>query len=203
MRTGRLFLYHLLMNGIPETRFFGWKSSLLRWCGATVGRNVRVNSSARFAGTGKLVIGDDVWIGAQVFISSVAEVRIGSCIDIAPRVTIVTGTHELDPTGPHVAGRGYSLPVTVGDGCWLGAGSLILPGVTLGDHVAVAAGSVVTRDVPGHTLIAGVPAVVKRSWEGVNSAEEATVQASVAEISGVETSGAEISQKSDVYTDPT
>jgi maltose O-acetyltransferase len=50
----------------------------------------------------------------------------------------------------------------VGNGCWVGAKSVILGGVTIGDGAIIAAGAVVTRDVPAHTLVAGVPAVVKR-----------------------------------------
>lgn len=50
-----------------------------------------------------------------------------------------------------------------GEDCWFGAGAMVMPGVTVGDRVVVAAGSVVTRDVPSDTLVAGVPATVKRS----------------------------------------
>lgn len=54
-------------------------------------------------------------------------------------------------------------PITIGEDCWFGAGAMVMPGVTVGDRVVVAAGSVVTRDVPSDTLVAGVPATVKRS----------------------------------------
>lgn len=52
MKTGRLWLYSLFCRLLPETRFFALKASLLRWCGAKVGKNVRINSGARFCGGG-------------------------------------------------------------------------------------------------------------------------------------------------------
>ena len=56
----------------------------------------------------------------------------------------------------------YAYPVTIGKDCWIGGGAIICPGVTIGDRCIVAAGSVVTRDVPDDSLVAGNPAVVKK-----------------------------------------
>ena len=65
-----------------------------------------------------------------------------------------------------MAGRPHrQAPITIGDGCWIGARAIILPGVTLGRRVLVAAGAVVTRDVPDDSLVAGNPARVVRSLE--------------------------------------
>lgn len=163
----RLYLYRLVASCLPETRFFGAKAALLRWCGATVGANVRIVSSAVFTGTGAVTIGDDVWIGARNFISSVApaSVTVGSHCDFGPDVMILTGSHEIDPTGAHTAGKGTAASVSVADGCWLGARSTVLPGVALPRKSLVAAGAVVTRtpDPPGEgCLFAGVPARAKR-----------------------------------------
>ena len=101
MHPSRLWIYRLITALLPETRFFGLKVRLLRWCGAQIGSNVRINSSARFAGNGHLVIGDDVWIGPGDLLSAVgsATLTIGSHCDLAPQVTLLTGTH--------VAGGGY------------------------------------------------------------------------------------------------
>ena len=137
---------------------------LLRWSGAEVGKNVRINSSAVFSGNGELSIGEDVWIGAGSVIMPVAPARvaIGSHVDIGPGVMILTGSHEIDPDGLHIGGRGTAKSVTVGDGCWLGARVTILPGATLAEKTLVAAGAVVTKSVDEPcSLVAGVPAVVK------------------------------------------
>ncbi|ODV40667.1 hypothetical protein AWV79_05580 [Cupriavidus sp. UYMMa02A] len=69
MNTARLFAFHLVMTLLPPTRCFPLKRLLLRWCGAEVGTNVRIASSARFYLTGRLVIGDDTWIGHDVLIA--------------------------------------------------------------------------------------------------------------------------------------
>ena len=169
MKTGRLWIYKLLTVLIPETRAFGFKASLLRWCGAKVGKNVRISSSARFFGGGELVIGDDVWIGSadMVHVVSRASIRIGNCCDLGPAVMLLTGSHKMDPDGAHIAGEGTSANVDIGDGCWLGARSMILPGVKLPRKTLVAAGAVVTQSPTSEQmLIAGVPAQAKRKIVG-------------------------------------
>lgn len=160
-------MYRLIVRLLPETRCFAFKVGLLRWCGAIVGDGVRVCSSAIIVGNSKLVIGDDVWIGAGAFLSATgsATVEIGSHVDIAPRVMILTGSHEIDPQGAHIAGRGTSASVRVGSGSWLGAACVVLPGVELPEKTLVAAGSVVTRSITGaNQLVAGSPAVVKKEY---------------------------------------
>lgn len=161
----RLWLRKLIICWMPETRFFGFKAASLRWCGAEIGKNVRINSSAAFFGNGRLTIGDDVWIGAGDVISpcAPAEVVIGSHVDLGPQVMILTGSHRIDPEGEHVGGVGFSASVHIADGCWLGARSTILPGVALAPKTLVAAGSMVVRSVDDSlSLVAGVPAVVKK-----------------------------------------
>ena len=138
---------------------------LLRWAGAAIGKNVRINSSAVFGGNGELVVGDDVWIGARDVICPTASARIiiGNHVDLGPEVMMLTGSHEIDLEGEHIGGKGTAASVSIGNGCWLGARAMILPGVTLADKTLVAASAVVTKsvDVPC-SLVAGVPAVVKK-----------------------------------------
>jgi acetyltransferase-like isoleucine patch superfamily enzyme len=155
----------LLFRFFPETRFFGLKASLLRWAGAKVGSNVRVCSSVTILGPGSLKISDDTWIGHQVLIVSNSSVKIGSCVDIAPRVFIGTGTHQIDPEGKHSAGSGINRDVVVGDGVWLGVCATILPGISIGHKAVVAAGAVVTRDVPERKVVGGIPAEILKDLE--------------------------------------
>ena len=140
---------------------------MLRWCGVKVGKNVRINSSAKISGDGELEISDDVWIGSGCRFISVgdAKVKIGAHCDFGPEVMILTGSHEIDPNGLHIGGKGISASVTIGDGCWIGARSTILPGVILGAKNLVAAGAVVTRSVDVEkSLIAGSPAKIKKTY---------------------------------------
>ena len=140
---------------------------MLRWCGAKVGTNVRICSSAKFLGGGGIEIGDDVWIGSGDLICAVdnASVKIERRCDLGPGVMILTGSHKIDPCGTHIAGEGVHMDVEIGEGCWLGARSLILPGVKLASKTIVAAGAVVniTNNVC-NALIAGVPAQYKKRY---------------------------------------
>jgi maltose O-acetyltransferase len=118
-------------------------------------------------GTGcPLSIGADTWIGHDVLIAgSYAAIEIGAHVDIAPRVTILSGTHEIDMLGPHSAGRGSCLPIIIEDGVWIGGASLVLPGVRIGKKAVIGAGSVVTKDIPAYCIAVGDPCRPVRQWE--------------------------------------
>lgn len=119
---------------------------------------MRICSSAVLLGPGQLTIGRDSWIGHQVMIVTGSSVSVGAKVDIAPRVFIGTGTHKAGSVEA-AAGRGIQRPVEVGDGCWIGAGSIVLPGISLAPLTTIGAGAVVTRgtEVPGTTIV-GNPA---------------------------------------------
>ncbi len=91
------------------------------------------------------------------------KIILGENSTLAYKVTILTGA---DPNGPYnklsALYPPLKAPVVIGKDCWVGANSTILPGVTIGDYAVVAAGSVVTQDVPSGALVAGVPAKVKK-----------------------------------------
>lgn len=165
MSTVRLFLYTLMSRLLPETRFFAFKAIFLRWCGAKIGDNVRINSSVRFLGPGRLVIGDDVWIGPETILCTGVggDITIGSHVDISLRVTMSTGSHEIDVSGAHSAGKGTQKSIVVEDGVWIGMGTTILQDVTIKRKSIVAAGTVVTRTCEPQCLYAGVPAVKKKN----------------------------------------
>ena len=167
LKSNRLWLINCLFKLFPETRLFGLKATIMRWCGARIGRNVRISSSARFLGNGELVIGDGVWIGADALLIAVspAKIEIKEHCDLGPQVAILTGTHRIECSNSRAAGVGIARSVVVGSGCWLCARSLILPGVTIGDRTVVAAGSVVASSFElKNVLLAGVPAKVKKSY---------------------------------------
>ena len=94
------------------------------------------------------------------------RIELGENTTLAYGVTILT---HADPNGPkNKLSKLYpplQAPVIIGNNCWIGANSTILPGVTIGDYCVVAAGSVVTRNVPSGTMVAGVPAVFKKEFD--------------------------------------
>ena len=140
---------------------------MLRWCGATVGKNVRIDSCATICGNGSLTIGDNVWIGAHTFIYAAGQTGVEICkdVDVGPAVVICNGTHEVDSAGAKIAGRGATRAIKIGEGSWLGVRSVILPGVTLAPRTLVAAGAVVAKsNERERTLLAGVPAKEVKSY---------------------------------------
>lgn len=153
------YLISLIMILIPETSCFKLKAYLYRQIGFKIGKNVRICSSAKLIGSGKLIIGDNTWIGPNCIIAASSKVEIGDNVDIAPLVYIGTGTHELfDQHKRRVAGKGKNLDVKIGDGCWIGVRSTILPGVKISKMTMVAAGSLVNKEFDEFKLIGGIPA---------------------------------------------
>ncbi len=102
-------------------------------------------------------VGDRFLTNYNVTILDIAPVTVGNDVMIGPNTLISTVNHPLDPLGrrKHL---GIAKPVTIGSDVWLGGNVVVLPGVTIGNNVIVAAGAVVTKDVPDNCIVAGVPA---------------------------------------------
>ena len=164
MSSAKLFLCRVVFSFLPPTRIWAVKRFLLMWAGAEVARNVRIVSSVRIMIGGRLKVGEDTWLGHEVLmVGGEADVLIGSRVDIAPRVSFITGSHHLDWSGDRAAGKGFSKPIVVEDGAWIGANATVLGGVSIGRCAVVAAGALVNSDVPPYTLVAGVPARIIRT----------------------------------------
>lgn len=106
-------------------------------------------------------VGDEFLANYNVTILDIAQVRIGNHVMIGPGTLITTVGHPLSPAGrrAHLA---QARPVTIGSDVWIGGNCTILPDVHIGSNVVVAAGAVVTRDVPDNCVVGGVPAHVIR-----------------------------------------
>ncbi len=158
------YLVNSLLAMLPPTRFFAMRRYFLRFGGVDVAQGVSLTGHGWIYGRGALSIGRDTWLSPRVIIYTHPEapIAIGDRCDIGPGVEFVTGSHSI-AEGRRRAGEGNAKSISIGDGCWIGARSIILGGVTVGDGAVVAAGSVVVHDVTPHTLVAGVPAVFKRS----------------------------------------
>lgn len=106
-------------------------------------------------------VGRNLFINYNCTILDVAKVNIGDNVLIAPNVSIYTAGHPLH-ADTRKTGYEYGIPVTIGDNVWIGGNSIIMPGVTVGCNSVIGAGSVVTKDVPDWTVVAGNPARVIR-----------------------------------------
>jgi acetyltransferase-like isoleucine patch superfamily enzyme len=129
-----------------------------------IGDGVYVGHGAILKGyfRNRLVIGARSWIGQQCFLHAAGGITIGERVGVGPAVKILTSTHDLpaDADAPIMDGPLRLAPVVLADGCDVGVGAILLPGVTVGRGAQIGAGAVVTRDVPAGAIVAGVPARV-------------------------------------------
>lgn len=131
----------------------------------SLGRNVYVGHQSILKGYYKneLTIGDETWIGQQVFMHAAGGLTIGARVGIGPGVKILTSQHrEAGRDTPVLFSPIELAPVVIADDADLGIGAIVLPGVTIGRGAVVGAGAVVTRDVPAYAVVAGSPARILR-----------------------------------------
>lgn len=108
---------------------------------------------------GDVMIGDHTRVGLHNTI--IGPVIIGNHVNLAQGITVTALNHNFNDSNKRIDEQGVSTStVIIEDDIWVGANAVILPGVTIGHHSLVAAGAVVTKDVPPHSLVAGVPAKI-------------------------------------------
>ena len=111
----------------------------------------------------KLIVGSGSWIGQMAFLHAAGGIEIGARVGVGPGAKVITSTHELTGgDGPVIDGQLVFAPVVLEDGCDIGVGAIVMPGVRVGRGAQVGAGAVVTRDVEAGAVVAGSPATVLR-----------------------------------------
>ena len=141
--------------------------TILRRC-AQVGQPVRLRMPVVVYAPEHLTLGSQVDVGEFVVLRANGGMRIGSRVLIAAHAVLTTRGH---PDLPPRFGRTVDAPIVVEDDVWVGTAAVVLPGVTIGRGSIVAAGAVVTRDVPADTIVAGVPARPLRATSETRSLE--------------------------------
>lgn len=131
------------------------RSRLLERAGIDVGQAL-VESGCFFFGD-RVQLGDWAWINHRCYFDSRDEIVVGARCSLAMEVMLCTSTHAIG-AADHRGGSYESAPIAVGDGTWIGARAMVLPGVTIGAGCVVGAGAVVTGDLEPHGVYAGVPA---------------------------------------------
>ena len=134
----------------------------LKGCDVTVGARTYIASGTFFSSGKKFMLGADTYIGRNVSLS--CDLCLGSSVLVASSVAFVGGDHKIDGIDCNIkdAGRDVIKPITVEDNVWVGHGAVILHGVTLNSGCVVAAGSIVTKDVPPNAVVGGNPASLIR-----------------------------------------
>ena len=145
--------------------------ALRAFCGKLMliscGRHVNIEKNAIFSA--KVSLGNYSGIGVNARING--ECRIGTHVMMGADVVVLTRNHAYDRTDIPMMEQGFEEehPVVIGNDVWIGDRVIILPGVTIGDGSILAAGAVITRDVPPYAIVAGVPArIIRKRTDQVN-----------------------------------
>ncbi|MBT9779652.1 sugar O-acetyltransferase [Clostridium sp. MCC353] len=133
-----------------------------------VGKNSRVNQPFYVDYGNNIHIGDNCLINMNCSLMDTGRITIGRNTLIGPDVKIYTAMHDKEPAGRFwdlgdgaTAIKTYALPVAIGEYVWIGGGAMILPGVTIGNHAVIGAGSVVRDSIPDYAVACGNPCTVK------------------------------------------
>lgn len=160
----------LLGNGVgrllPKYAGNRLRAAILRRAGWNIGRHSTLGGVPTFCGRGpiqrRLNIGERTWVNIGCFFELHDDISIGDGVAIGHDVMFLTSSHRIGGREWR-AGERTTGPITVESGVWIGARSVILPGVTIGAGSVVGAGSIVNNDVKADTLVAGVPARMVRN----------------------------------------
>ncbi len=160
-------LFSGIIFGLPRHKLFNFiKSNFLRLLGSRVGHGITYYPGIRINPGNNIILGDGVDLAWGVLITTSGGIEIGDRTLIGYNTHIFSSNHNIPPVPQRIVDAGHSnKKVIIQNDVWIGAGCIILPGVTIGEGAVVAAGSVVTKDVKPFTLVGGVPAVLIKERE--------------------------------------
>jgi maltose O-acetyltransferase len=147
----KLFFVHTISLHCPIYLF---RKATFRIAGLKIGRGTTIHMGAKFFNPSGVTLGEDTIIGDRAFLDGRDRLTIGNHVDIASEVMIYNSQHDLES----ITFEATNSPVTIGDYVFIGPRAIILPGVNIDKGSVVAAGAVVTKDVPENTIVGGVPA---------------------------------------------
>jgi maltose O-acetyltransferase len=169
MRVAALAVYYLIARWLPPSDVVGgriWRrcrGALARRCFEHTGRDVNVQKGVYFGRGDRIRLGNRSSLGVNAEVHG--PVHIGNDVMMGPYVIIYTENHRFEDVTVAMIDQGYDepSPVTIEDDVWIGARTIILPGVTIGSGSVIGAGSVVTRSIPPKSVAAGNPCRVIRT----------------------------------------
>ena len=135
------------------------RAEILKELLGKIGKNIYIEPNFRCDYGYNIYVGENFYANFDCLLLDVCPIKIGNNAMLAPGVHIYTATHPLNPTERN-SGYEYGKPVNIGDNVWIGGRAVICPGVTIGNNVVVAAGAVVTKDIPSNVVVGGNPAKV-------------------------------------------
>lgn len=138
--------------------FMGIKIALLKAFGAKIGKGLVIKNNVCIKFPWKLTIGDHVWLGEYCWIDNLDEVTIGSHVCISQGALLLTGNHDYT-----LSSFDYrNAPIVIEDGAWIGAKTVVCPGVTVHSHSILTVGSIATKDMEEYGIYQGNPAQLIR-----------------------------------------
>ncbi|UKT62237.1 WcaF family extracellular polysaccharide biosynthesis acetyltransferase [Pedobacter mucosus] len=148
--------YFIFNSSIPWP--YSFKSMLLRLFGASIGKGLIIKTNVRIKNPWRLTIGDNCWIGESAWIDNLDEVKIGSNVCISQGAMLLTGNHDYTQSD-----FAYRLgKIIIEDGVWIGAQSVVCPGVTCQSHAVLTVNSVATKNLDAWSIYSGNPALYIR-----------------------------------------
>lgn len=138
------------------------RNALLKEMFAEIGENCYIEPPfhSNFGGS-HVHFGSNVYANFNLTLVDDTHIYVGDNTMFGPNVTVATAGHPILPE-LRQQGYQYNAPIHIGKNCWIGAGALILPGITIGDNVVIGAGSVVTKDIPSNIVAVGNPCRILR-----------------------------------------
>jgi putative colanic acid biosynthesis acetyltransferase WcaF len=150
------FNYYFLNTAFPWP--YSFKINLLKLFGARIGKGLVIKPRVRIKNPWRLVIGDNCWIGESAWVDNLDHVEIGDNVCISQGVILLTGNHDYTVSNfPYRLGR-----IKIETGAWIGARSVVCPGVTCKSHSILTVNSVATKDLEEWTIYSGNPAAPVR-----------------------------------------
>ena len=153
-------MFSSIIFSFPRHRSFNWiKSQYINLLGGKTGKRIVYYPGIKINPLKGIIIGDDVDIAWGTIITTGGGVTIGDRTLIGYRSMIISANHNIPKGMGKIFDSGHTLaPVKIGSDVWIGGNTVILPGVTIGEGAVIAAGSVVTKNVPAFKIVAGCPA---------------------------------------------
>ena len=138
------------------------RKELLKELLGSCGESVFIETPVHMSYGSHVHLGENFYANFNLILVDDGEIHIGDKVMIGPNVTLCTTGHPVYPLYREMAAH-YSLPIHIGNNVWIGAHSVVLPGVTIGDNAVIGAGSIVTRDIPANVVAVGNPCRVMRA----------------------------------------
>ncbi len=149
-------LVNLLLFQFCPIKSSRLKCAVLRWFGANIGRGVEIKPGVKITFPWKLTIGNHVWLGEQCWLLNLERITIADHVCISQRAFLCAGNHNFkSPVFDLIV-----QPITIEEGAWIGADAFVGPGIKVGSHAVLTAGSIATDDLSAYGIYRGNPAVL-------------------------------------------